>query len=441
MLRRLLLSFLLALPVSRAVTAEPVTVTMFHVSDYHSSALPFYTEEGERGGIARAIGFLREQKRRGALVFSGGDTMNAGAPAWSDKYQCIEWPWWNGVFSAMALGNHEPDYGFERFNRCRKGVHYPILSANTKGFPASIIVESRGVRIGVFAVAGPDFPQLVKVPELRFDDSVAAARTAVRSLREEAKVDVVVMIGHEHQAADYELARAVPGIDVIFGSHSHLRQELTKIPGTATWFISPFQYLTYISRVDVTVDHHEVQRVEGALITVDGSMTEDRKIAARVSRLQKQLERDPQYRELFVPIGRLPEPLSVEALAALTLRTMRESTQADVALSTSSSFRRPLAAGTLTMELLRGALPYDNEIVTCSMPGAQLQQLLDTVKETYVDGAPPVDAARTYRVATTNYVAFVAYTNVFQCQTTSTGLHVRDEVRKKLAKANGTQAP
>src|SRR5687767_7241923 len=105
-MRKLLVLLFLAMPLS-----ADTTVTLLHFSDYHSHALPFYTDDGERGGIARAIGYLRGEKRRGALVFSGGDTINKGSPAWSDRYGCAEWPWLNGVVDAMAFGNHDADYG------------------------------------------------------------------------------------------------------------------------------------------------------------------------------------------------------------------------------------------------------------------------------------------------------------------------------------------
>jgi 2',3'-cyclic-nucleotide 2'-phosphodiesterase (5'-nucleotidase family) len=176
-----------------------------------------------------------------------------------------------------------------------------------------------------------------------------------------------------------------------------------------------------------------VTNVRGALVPVDAKMRQDRKIARRVRDMQRTLEADPQYRELFAPIGTLATPLSVEALAKLTLETMRAATQSDVALSTMSSFRGALPKGTLTMELLRAAMPYDNEIVTCSMDGTQLQRVLDFDKETFVSGVPPVDPTKTYSVATTDYLAFTAYKDVFLCDRTKTGLHVRDEVRKNLA--------
>ena len=42
-------------------------VTLLHFSDYHSHALPFYSEERpSQGGIARAVAYMRAAKRQGA---------------------------------------------------------------------------------------------------------------------------------------------------------------------------------------------------------------------------------------------------------------------------------------------------------------------------------------------------------------------------------------
>jgi 5'-nucleotidase / UDP-sugar diphosphatase len=421
-----ILLFLLVLtPSASAETA----VTLLHFSDYHSHALPFYTEEGERGGIARAIGYLAREKKNGALVFSGGDTINIGAPAWSDKYRGAEWPWWNGIVDAMAFGNHDADYGREVFDACRKSIRYPLLSANTGGFQRYAIFKVNGIRIGVFALAGPDFKTLVKTEGFVFEPALDAARAAVLDLREKENVDAVVMIGHEHTDDDEALARAVPGIDLIFGTHSHLKRELGQLPGTQTWFIAPWQYLGYISRVQLTFDNRKLTRVTGALVPVDARLREDRVIRKRVARMQRMLERDPQYASLFTSIARLAAPIGIEALANRTLETMRRVTNADVALSTKSSFRRPLPAGTLNLELLRGALPYDNEIVVCEMPREQWQRVVEAAGgDSFISGTAPTD--RKVRVATTDYAANAAHRNVFQCEKKNSGLRVREELRK-----------
>jgi 5'-nucleotidase len=399
------------------------TVTILHFSDYHSHA----------AALPRAIAYLRREKSRGALIFSGGDMINKGSPAWSDKYQCAEWPWLNGIVDAMALGNHDMDYGRAAFDRCRARLRYPILSANTEGMQKTAVLKADGVRIGVFAVAGPDFLALVKTPGFVFGDRMAAAREAVRELRERERVDAVVMIGHEHLDDDYVLARAVPGIDVIFGTHSHLERELTKISGTNTWFISPSQYLTYISRIELTIDGGRVTRVEGRLVPVDEHLPLDRSAARKIARMQRALEGDPRYAALFRPIATLARPMSVDELARRTLEVMRKAAHADLAVSTVSTFREPLPGGVVTLEALRNAMPYDNEIVVVEMSGEELQRLFDASSEQEpLIGERPTANRERYRVAVTDYLADVAakYRRFFAShQPVRTGLHVRDEVR------------
>jgi 5'-nucleotidase len=436
--------FLPLLFVCAIANARTTHVTLLHFSDYHSHALPFYSEGREgQGGIARAIGYLRAQKQHGALVFSGGDMMNKGSPAWSDKYRCAEWPWFNGVIDVMAFGNHDPDYGIGELEGCLQTIRYPVLSANTSGFKGTRVFVVDGIRVGVFAVAGSDFKTLVKEPAFHFGDPVAAARDAVRELREKKHADVVVMIGHEHLDDDFALARAVPGIDLIFGTHSHLKRELTRIEGTSTWFISPFQYLTYISRVVLTFDGHKLTGVTGKLIPVDARMPADKTIARRVAAMQRELERDPNYAPLFATIGTLSAPLPVDALAQRTVEIMRDAAHADVALSTASSFRQDLPAGRVTMESLRAAMPYDNEILIYTLRGDVVEKLLGYGKsrqgsDSFAIVAAPktIDPGGMYRVATTDYLARVApgYRDFFAGLTVETpGLRVRDELRKRLS--------
>ena len=365
--------------------------------------------------------------------------MNKGAPAWSDRYRCAEWAWLDGVVDAMAFGNHDADYGYAEFARCRDAVSFPILSANTEGFPPYAVFESAGVRIGAFAVAGSDFPALVRVPELRFGDALEAARRTVRILREQEKVDAVVLIGHEHATEDFTLARAVPEIDLIFGSHSHLEHDLMQIPGTKTWFISPGQYLTWISRVEMSFHDGEITGVSGSLIPVDTRMRSHPTVASRIETMQDDLERDPLYRDLFVTQATLREAISVDALGEITIDLMKEAAGASLALSTRSSFRAPLPAGRLDMETLRGALPYDNEIVTAELPVARARELLEFAARQSGDGAAYVAGnieGERALIATTDYLALVAsgYREFFAgVEVHRTGMRVREELRKHLA--------
>src|SRR3954449_5986688 len=88
------------------------TVTLLAFSDYHSHAVPFYSEGApNQAGIARTIAYMKAQKAAdpSTLILDGGDMFNKGTPTWSDEYTCVEWPWLNGLVDAMALGNHDFD--------------------------------------------------------------------------------------------------------------------------------------------------------------------------------------------------------------------------------------------------------------------------------------------------------------------------------------------
>ena len=61
-----------------------------------------------------------------------------------------------------------------------------------------------------------------------------------------------------------------------------------------------------------------------------------------------------------------------------------------------------------------------------------LQRLLDAAGEDSYVTPLQIDPARTYRVATTDFIANVAYKSQFDCEKKQTGLKVREELRKRL---------
>ena len=69
------------------------------------------------------------------------------------------------------------------------------------------------------------------------------------------------------------------------------------------------------------------------------------------------------------------------------------------------------------------------------MSGAQLRRLLDMAGEdSFVSGPASIDDERSSRVATTDYLAHVAYRDAFACDKTSSGWRVREELRKSLTR-------
>jgi 5'-nucleotidase / UDP-sugar diphosphatase len=448
-----------------AAPAARTNVRILAFSDYHSHAVAFRSEgQANRGGIARALALMRAARQdSNTLIVSGGDMLNKGVPSWSDEFGCVEWPWLDGVVDAMALGNHDLDYGFPAFDACRRSVHFPILSANlrtendTPYFQASaqayVVKEVGGVRVGLFAVAGPDVQTLIKAgdlpPRTHWTDALETARKVVETLRASEHVDAVVFIGHQRREDDEAMARAVPGIDLILGTHSHHKSPLVTIPGTHTRYIAPYQYLAYISDVRLDFAGGRLRGVKGQLVPLDAARPEEPEVAARVAQLERELHtRRP---ERFERLGSTTMELrdngvsSGESLIGnWATGVLRQTAGADVFFSTGSSFRASLPPGDVTLEDFYAAIPYTNRIASARFTGKQLLDWLafsiahrgsdifsqqSGLRYTVRDGRPAdvrvqrqgatefgaLDVAATYLVATTDYQAFVVdgYKQIF----------------------------
>lgn len=444
-----------------APAAAETVLTVLGLSDYHSHAVPFRSEgRPGQGGIARAVSFIEKTRAEGpTLVLSGGDMLNGGVPVWSDEYRCLEWPWLDGLVDGMALGNHDMDYGPEAFEACRRSVSYPILSANLlreDGTPyleptgkPYLVLERAGLRIGVFAVAGDDFQRLVArdllPPGTHWAPALDAARRMVAALRGDEKADAVIFIGHQRREDDEAMARAVPGIDLVLGTHSHHKGDLTTIPGTTTRYVAPYQYLACLSRVRLVFHGRSLDRIEGGLVAMDESQPEDPEIAGRVAELQAALVK--QRPERFQPVGRLPAELSDAGISegpapigSWAAEACRRAAAVQVFFSTASSFRASLPPGPVTLEDFYAAFPYPNRIVSVELTGRQLQDWLDlSVSRRASDGFSqasgvtyavrdgravdvrvlrdprrpeggdaPLDPGASYSVGTTDFQAYVA---------------------------------
>lgn len=454
-----------------AAQTPGVRITLLHHADYHAHPLPQFAEgQPDRGGLARAIGYIDAVRAASpnVLSLSGGDTLLPNN-LWSDEQQGAELAWFNGGrIEAMALGNHEFDYGYELFLRRQGEIDYPVISSNfvhTGTAEPYFLVDGRdyvvktvgGVKLGIFALAGSDFKSLVAPrllpPGTEFVDGIPVARRVVRQMREQDGVDLVVFIGHEARAEDEALAREVPGIDVIFGSHSHLKIPLTRIGGpNGPIFISPYQYLTYISRLDLTVQNGRITAYSGELVPLNAGSPVNREVEARVNALWGELK--ARFPERFVVLGRAAENLEYDGindgetvLGNLVTDVAREAVGAHLFVSTSSSFRASIPPGDITVNDVREALPFTNSIVTVELTGAEVRRLVEYsltrrgsdffsqgsgLRYTALPGQPvqiqiladpadptrfePLDDAKTYLAATTNYQGGVAagYKEIFQ---------------------------
>jgi 5'-nucleotidase/UDP-sugar diphosphatase len=143
-------------------------------------------------------------------------------------------------YDAVTIGNHEYDYGADVLAQYLLQAGYPeahqetlVLASNTEAPSDNPLAAQglyrktgmfeleNGVKVGVFGLIGKDAVlSMGETGDIQFLDQHETARQIVDELRGQG-ADVIVALSHSGVDEDRELAREVPGIDVIVGGHSH----------------------------------------------------------------------------------------------------------------------------------------------------------------------------------------------------------------------------
>jgi len=138
-------------PAFAANEEKPVSITVIHTNDIH-------------GRITEGIGFAKistkidelGKSNPNILLLDAGDPFHGLPAATISKGQAMVELMNALKYDAMALGNHDFDYGRERLLELRNMAAFPILSANTfqedgsRLLPSYILKDLQGVRVAVF---------------------------------------------------------------------------------------------------------------------------------------------------------------------------------------------------------------------------------------------------------------------------------------------------
>ena len=150
---------------SIAEAKKDKTITVYHTNDTHSQIYPYSpnlsdTTKAGRGGFVRRVAFFDLQRKQNPdlLLFDSGD-FSQGSPYFTMYKGDVEVGLMNLMgYDAVAIGNHEFDFGLENMARLFRNARFAVVCANYdfSGTPCEGIVKPytvivrNGVRIGVF---------------------------------------------------------------------------------------------------------------------------------------------------------------------------------------------------------------------------------------------------------------------------------------------------
>ena len=218
-------------------------LTILHTNDTHSTILPLSTLlddtiKAGRAGFLRRIALINQEREKNPrlLLFDSGD-FSQGSAFYSRFKGEVEVMLMNEMgYDAVAIGNHELDYGVENLARILRMAKFPVVCANYD-FGSSplagvvkpyVILDREGVRVGVFGLS-PVLEGLVaqgNYDGIHYQDPIESTRKVVDILRNQEHCDVVICVSHlgwniREDLDDSELIPATHGIDLVLGGHSH----------------------------------------------------------------------------------------------------------------------------------------------------------------------------------------------------------------------------
>lgn len=309
-------------------------------------------------------------------------------------------------YDAMAIGNHEFEYGAQTFAEQKHRAPFPVLSANLRYRDSGryyaqpyAIVERAGVRIGVIGLLGQDAATALipaHIEALSVEDPAAAARPLVAQLRRE--VDLVVVLVHQGPTAPMQtndeadpsvhrgnlenlaLAGAVPGIDVILAGHTDAgtREPLVH-PETGTLIMQTFGQGQHLGVLELEFPrkHGQPMRHRGQLLPVDADATPpDPRIERTLARYRAQ------HPDLYEVIGHSEQDIArryytESDLGNLFADIVREAAGADIGLMPSGALRKDLPAGPLRRVDMLDAFPFEDRIASVNVRGILLRRILE----------------------------------------------------------------
>jgi 2',3'-cyclic-nucleotide 2'-phosphodiesterase (5'-nucleotidase family) len=339
-------------------------------------------------------------------------------------------------YDFATFGNHEFGITLAQLKKLIADARFEFLCANvmdsTTRRPLTTRYEVRKVgaaRVGIFGLITSGAARSPAAREgLAVEDVFTVAPAMVAQLRGPEKADIVILISHCGESVDKELARKVPGIDVIVGGHSHTRlpqgemvwwsDSLKPDEVNGTVIVQAGEWGAELGRLDLLLEKNaagkwRVDRYQERLIPVTSETPDDPAVAAVLD-------------SLWAPYATKYDEVLATATADFASRgddfpqnnffadAVRAEFGVELEFEGTGGVHWPIVAGPVTRAMLVDVDQRSYTVVTFGMKGSEIRRFVQQSRpvgsglryrmfcgklEAITVGDAPLDDARVYSCA------------------------------------------
>jgi 5'-nucleotidase / UDP-sugar diphosphatase len=426
------------------------TFTILHTNDLHSNLIglgpasdytPFtLNDDRTRGGFARLATLIAERKKARqtlgpVLVLDAGDysmgtAFGAAIRETGGELQLLS----QMGYDATTFGNHDFDLGPDGLAKAigvaARAGRIPAVVASNTDFSKDdatlsdlqalaragtirryTVIERGGLRFGIFGLMGKESIFYTSgAGAITFPDATEIAREMVKVLRETEQAEVVICLSHGGMeqnkdgtftdGEDVRLAKAVPGIDVVIGGHTHTELRKPVIVNGRTPVVQTGKYGQNLGELVISLDGRKQMVESYRLHPVDDSIAGDKAISDEIEKLKKTVTEivfASRGYSVDQPLAIVPQDMpntfsditAGTPLANLITDSFRKATKADIGFNANGTIRAGLTRGKSGLQTVYdvfavaplGAGVVDttagSTLLTAYFTGQDLKQLLE----------------------------------------------------------------
>jgi len=382
--------------------AAPFNLSLMHVNDTHANVEQYPK-------LTTAVNQVRSEKPN-ALLVDAGDVFSG--TLYFNQYLGKADLWFMNKlrYDAMTFGNHEFDKTSTELASFMSEMTFPMVSANVNvtkdpvlsplfkneisaapegGKIYSAIVKTiNGEKVGIFGLTTEDTTFLANPSkDIVFENAVEKAKSTVAALKEQG-INKIVVLSHLGYGPDQNLAKAVDGIDVIVGGHSHTKLDKPVVieKTEPTVIVQANEYLKYLGTLDVTFDENGVVTAESGKLLDVNTYAPDAEALAKVNELKAPLEELKKTKVGSTSVLLDGERTNVRyketnlgnlIADAMAQRANQMVPGTFIAMQNGGGIRASINQGDVTLGDIYTVMPFANLLVTLDLTGKEIWDALE----------------------------------------------------------------